>query len=78
MPVDFPVSAVQRRHNMPWRDPTEQWYEIAVPLEKCLELREMIPGLLFHPIFRRDGLLHRTQQEFEAMVTAVNATGGSQ
>jgi hypothetical protein len=78
VPDDFPISGVLRHHANSWRDQSERWYEIALPLEKCLELREMIPGILFSPIFRRDGVLHQTQLEFAAMIAAVNAARMSQ
>lgn len=69
---EFPISGVLRHHTNAWRDTSERWYEIALPLAKCEELREHIPGILFTPIFRRQGVLYQTQLDFEAMVAAVN------
>jgi hypothetical protein len=80
-PIDFGVCAMLRfRKGLPDRVPgisrnlaEDRWYEIAVALSACQELRESRRRIPLTPIFRLGGATHRWVSELEVAVEELRA-----
>src|SRR5262249_52980077 len=81
VPGDFGVCALlRRRGGLPGQVPgiprnlgADRWYDIAVSLELCRELRGSRRRVLLKPIFRRGAVTHRWVSELEAAVESLKA-----
>jgi hypothetical protein len=79
VPEHFGVCGMLRsRKGLPDRVPgiqrnlgEDRWYDIALALNLCSELRRLRRSVLLTPIFRRGGVTHRWVSELEAAVRAL-------
>jgi hypothetical protein len=78
---DFGVSCMLRsRKGFPDRLPgvqrnlaEDRWYDIALMINLCGELRRSRRRVLLHPVFRRGGMTHRWVSDLESAVEALKA-----
>ncbi|QDU29367.1 hypothetical protein ETAA8_44760 [Anatilimnocola aggregata] len=66
IPENFGICALRRSTS------DECWYELALSLPECQELKETRPSILLTPLFRLGGQTHNMVNEIQAAVERIN------